>query len=659
MIGTLPYTREHGDVWLRIADLVRPRERVRPSVWAEANIKLSAEVSPSSPGPFRCSYLPWTRAVHDLMFDNPTKRGVIAVKTAQLGFSTAMLNVLGCYCVSMPGPFLFLTSDTKKALKFSSELFTPMVRDSEALKRIFGDVVKDQRSLLGSRPYLGGRIDFVGGGTAADVASWPFLVVVEDELEIVYDNFPVEAGDPVKFGQKRLETVKDIGQFWTFSHPRRKDYGIWPLYEKESDMRAWMFDCPRCGAAVDPTWKCVHIEGLEEAGPMQLEFGRVDPSKAVFRCPICKGVITDAERCRATWAPPEGGTGRLVSRLTPEKALQRDYVGVHIDGLANPTVTVGALVKELAGCNTEEKRRTFFNLTLGETYEASEVAVTYEHVRERLEESRKTLLVPGGRMGAAFLAFGGDLQAPKHNPTIYGTGECYGPFATKFVTHLDRISGWDALQEYLEHMEVSVAHESGNGVGGRLGCSIATIDCGWETAQALDFCRRDIWSKVSGAKIILLPVRYQAAVKRDMPARMPSEQKRIDPARPHLGPMERFDLNRHHWVDRIMRRWQSKRIHVLCNAPQDLAAHITANTLRPVETQHGYHSDEMEWVLIKDARDDWMQASAYCEAGAVLRMEADLLMERASLHDAPAQESTGGDGGWFDRFSTGRRWFGG
>lgn len=649
-------------MWLRLADLIRPTPPVRPSEWAEANVVLSETQSLSAPGRFRCSWRPWIRDILDMMFNNPGKRGVICVKPAQIGFSTAMLNLLGALCTQRPGPILYLIGSDENAKNFVSRYFNPLVKSCPPLAKIFADIKDTERQLLNSKPFLGGRIDFAGGGSPGSVSTWMYGTAIVDELEIVMDNFPDDAGDPVGFVLNRQKTVENAIA-WIFSHPRRSDRGTWKLYQDWSDQRAWMFDCPRggCGMPVDPTWDCIHIEGLKEAGPRSLEFGRADPNKAVFRCPMCRDVITDAERCRLTWAPKEGGSGRFHSRLETKVAADKEWIGLHIDGLADPNVTVGGLARKLLGKATEEERRTFFNLDLGEKHDSSSAAVTVEHVKEVLKKSEGKVLVPGGKFGVQFAVGGADVQAPEFQPTMYARAECYGPMPEKWITCFEKLSGWDALAAWIAEYRVPVAHESGNGIGGWLGLSVFTIDAGYLDPQVFDFCRRNIISKASGAPVILLPVRYEPYVKSTQPFYLPPVEKRIDPARRYLGPQERYDLCREIWVDREMRRWMDGRVIVPegVQVPPDLAAHLTANVRVPAPDIHKIHragNENLIWEKQKDKRDDWMQSGAYCEAGAVIKLGVDRLAELASLPEAPP-DVEGDGGGRFGRFTRSR--FGG
>ena len=648
---------DQRDLWLRLARLIRPVEGRRPSEWTEENVVLTDAQSPASPGPFNCGFRPWTRAVHDVQHDNPGKRGCITVKPAQCGHTQSVMNRLAYLCTTRPGPMLYLIGDQENSKHYAATYFNPTVKGVPELAALFEDIGEDDRQLLQQKPFLGGRVDFAGGGSPGKVSSRPYRMVFVDELENVYDNFPKAAGDPIGFVKGRFKTVEETSWLEIFSHPRRSDTGIWFLYTEWSDRRAWMFDCPRagCGAPVDPLWECVHIEGLKEAGPKNLEFGRADPNKAVFRCPACKGVITDAERCRATWDPRNGGTGRFQSRLSAKDAAQKEYVGQHIDGLADPFVTVGALARDLMGCRSEEAKRTHFNIQLGETYDSSEAAVTVEHVKEALKKSEGKVLVPGGKHGCQVLCVGVDVQAPEIQPTMYTRAEAYGPMAEKWVTHFEKLSGFDALQAWLEGLSLNVAHESGSGVGGRLGASICTIDCGYLTPRVLDFCRRTIISKTSGARIQLLPVRYESYVRQTQPFILPSAEKRTDPSRPHLGALERYDLCRETWVDREMRRWMDGRLMVLGRVPHELPAHLTANVRVPAPDIHKAHQAgnmNLVWEKPEDKRDDWMQAGAYCEAGAVIKMRVDRMAEIASTpEEAPAVQAQRND--WFGRYRRG------
>ncbi len=612
------------ELWGAVCRVLSPPGAGRPSEWAERTVRLTREQSPRA-GPYRCDWKPWLRALHDVRHESPEKRGLVALKRAQIGFTRAMLNVLAYECETRPGPFLFLISDARQAAHFAAEQFDPVVAASPRLAELFR--VPGRRELTTERPFSGGRIDFAGAGSVSSVTSRTYLNVAIDEYEVFMDNFPAKAaGDGFTLAEARTQAFEAMAWVSAWSHPRREGEGIHALWSDSSDRRAWVFDCPHCETAIRPAWSLVRFGRT-------LEGDTIDPASAELRCPHCGEVVTDDERARAVWGPELGGTGRFESDLEPEEAARRPYVGISIHALADPEVTVRSLAERFVRAVSDRDRMAFANVVLGEPYRAAEAIVTEELVAERVE-SVDRIALPGGTWGARMLTVGVDVQAPEANPTLYVRASAWSPTGREHVVDLVKLAGWSALTGYLRELAVPI--ELDGRESGRLGALLCSIDCGAFTGQVLDFCRVPIVSEVNSRRVQLLPLRYQPHVKSTAPAIMPAESKRIDPTRPHLGAQVRYDLHRHSWVDRTLRRFSEGRVSILCDLPRDFAGHMTANVLAPVRDVHGWGNPGHEWSLIKGRRDDWMQAGAFNEAGAALVLGLDQLHEHAAASDAAA-----------------------
>lgn len=639
---------EERDLWKSIADSIRPRRRVAPSVWAEENIVLTPEQSESRPGRFSCDWKPWTRAIHDVLHSEPHKAGVVCVKPSRVGFTRAVVNVMGCLCATAPGNVLFMINTLPQASFWAIEHFAPMVEGVPELATSF-DSVEGRRETTIERPFVGGRVDFTGAGTVGGIISRGYKYVFLDEYDTILDEFPrLKVGSPWGMAEGRVKEAIGGSQVWGWSHPRKAGEGIAQLYDRVSDKRDWVFDCPHCSCAIRPHSSQIRMD-LTDAGDL-------DPETAEFACPACGVVVTDSERTRATWPASLGGTGRFLSSLDEADARSRRYVGLAINGLANPYVTVRELARGRAICRDEADLQAWHNTVMGEPYTPASTIVTADVVRDRIRVLDQ-FGVPGGDEGCVLVTCGGDVQAPESHPTIYLRTTAWTVYAHAFVSYM-KLSGWAALAEYLSHLAIPLAGEEGS-EGAALVPQVCSLDCGAFTGQVLDFCRTDVRSVHNGQRIDLLPLRFAAHIKSTEPAVMPAERKRIDPARPWLGPMRRFDLHRHTWVGREMSRWSEGRITVIGTPPSDLAKHITANVLTPVKDVHGWGSPDLEWSRQKDRRDDWAMAGAYDEAGAVLVQQLDRLHEL--VNHARRVETRRGEtersAGWLGRSTRRKGWW--
>lgn len=610
---------QHTRMMRTAARAVRPAERVTPGEWSERFVVLDTEQSPAKPGPFDSDWKPFTRAVHDLAYNEPDRRGIIAIKPSQIGFTRAMLNLLAYECDNNPGPFLYIISDKNQAAHFAASEFVPSVNGIAHLRESFDAGSKKGRETTVQRPYVGGRVDFAGAGSVSAVSSRPYVRIFCDEYEICVDNFPSErAGGLYGFLLGRTKAMPDVARLYIWSHPRRKGEGTHKLYDEQSDRRAWVFDCPHCGDTIRPAWSLVQFSSTDAEG-------QLDPDSASLVCPHCGEQVSDHDRASAVWPRELGGSGRFESELEPEAAARREYIGVAIHRLADPDVTVRSLAAEFVAARTDVDRMAFFNLALGEAFSIERGVVTDELVRERIDTIER-IVVPGGPWGVQYLCAGVDVQAPKDHPTLYTWIAAFLGNGLELVVGLERLKGWAALHNLLRTLTVPVSTNAQ--LSGSVGVSLCSIDCGYATGEVLDFCRTSIVHADHGRPVHLLPMRYRPHIKADKWAIRPPETKRLKPGYEHLGPIELFDLHRNTCVSRMMARVrEDERLRVLCREPGDFVSHMTSNVEVPVVDAHGWGDGELEWQRIKNRRDDWLQAGVYCEVGAALTLGLDRLYE--------------------------------
>ncbi len=647
---------EERDLWEAAATGIAPRRRVRPSAWVARNITITARQSERT-GPANPDYLPWVRDVLDVLYDEPGKIGLICVKPSQVGLSFAATMLMLCWAATDPGPMLYVTDTREKAADYANGLFASWIAGNPDLARMFDGEAEDvtHRELIFHKEFPGGFIDFLGAGTESGVTSQGRQRVVLDEYQLASGAFPKASGDLFVTAVGRTERYQSSSAVLAFGHPRHPDEDIDRLYRTVSDERSWVWDCPLCGATIAPDWSLVHVEGvLPAAGG---ESPRPDPATAVLRCPACQGAISDAQRARAVWPPRLGGTGRFESGLEPEERRRRRYVGLAIHRLSDPLASVRGLAERYAACASDAEKQSFYNKGLGETYSATRGLVTVDRVRERLTPAARIVL-PGGVLGAHLLAAGVDVQAPESHPTLVTSVVGFAATGHAHVVAMEMLRGWASLFEYLRSFGVDRAIGDG-GRGDRLGVQICGIDCGAFTKQVLDQCRLDLYSGVTSGRVTLLPLRYEKYVTDHQPYVLPREDKRVDPQRPWLGPQERYDLNRNHWVNRAMRRWIDGRISVLCEAPRDLLSHVTANTQTPHRDKFGYETGDMIWARAKNRVDDWLQSLAYAEAAAAIKLGLDRLHEIAAP-PAPstAERTTDRHSHWITGQRRSASWFG-
>lgn len=213
---------------------------------------------------------------------DPAVREVIVQKSAQVGWTEILLNVIGYHVHQDPSPILMVQPTLEMAEAFSKDRLAPMVRDTPALRGLIADPrSRDSGNTLLHKTFPGGHITMAGANSPAGLASRPIRLALFDEV----DRFPVSAGaegDPVSLGRKRTTT------FWN----RKTLMGSTPTVKGESrieaafeggDQRYYYVPCPHCDEFQRLVWA-------------QVKWDEGQPDTARYVCQHCGTMLTDADK---------------------------------------------------------------------------------------------------------------------------------------------------------------------------------------------------------------------------------------------------------------------------------------------------------------------------------------------------------------------------
>lgn len=635
---------DRADVWAEVAKVIEPKLRVRPSQWAERNIRLRVGDAAHA-GPMDMDFMPWTREVMDMVYDHPGKKGMFCIKPSQIGYTYCMLALMLCYCATDPSPMLYVIDRMDKTGKFY-QMFLRWIEDNAELKGL----LKNHKASPTPTVVMDGmELDFHTAGSEGGLTTLARRYIFIDEAEASILAYPKERGDLIGAAEGRFPAYADTSELFAWGHPGSPDKDIDQLVKTASDQRPWVWDCPHCGETVNPTWDCVHFGGVRDGDDATL-----DPTTAAFMCPNCAVEISDAERTKATrsrrW---QGGTGRFESVLDPQDAASRLYLGAVIHRLSAPNVTVRSLAGQYVAAMKRGDVRAFKNKQLGETDQPKLGVVTIQDVLACVKVAEREIILPGGNDGAHILTVGIDVQFPKENPTLYVVAKAWAATGYSYVTAAERIRGWAACMNWLSQYRVRRDHPGGQ--PDWITPMAVGVDCGWQTGAVLDACRMQIVSAHNGSIIPMVPMRFQDFVKSEVPA---VARRSVDPLRPNLGPIEIFNLHDDTWISRAVRRIQDARQVVLCRPPDDWVQQLTARSLVQKKSVHGWAEQAATWEKQdKKRRDDWLMSCVYAEVIASTRLGLDQLHEiNHAVVVAPPAATAAEPGGWLA--DPGGQWLG-
>lgn len=326
---------------------------------------------------------------------DPGVREVVVMKSAQVGWTEILLNVIGYHVHQDPSPILLVQPTLEMAEAFSKDRLAPMVRDTPALHgKIADPKARDSGNTLLHKSFAGGRLTIAGANSPAGLASRPIRIVLFDEV----DRFPTSAGtegDPISLGVKRTRT------FWNRkvlmgSTPTIKGSSRIEVAFDQSDQRYYFVPCTHCGEYQRLVWANVRWPD-----------GR--PEEAAYVCRHCGVELGEADKAemlrQGEWRASQPSTG---------------VAGFHISELYSPWSSWGEMaVSFLRAKKLPETLQAWINTSLGECWEDSGERLEGGALAARVESYVPDHVPAGVRL----VTLGTDVQDDRLECTYWGWGE--------------------------------------------------------------------------------------------------------------------------------------------------------------------------------------------------------------------------------------------
>ena len=372
-----------------------PPKNLKISDWADHYRKLSPESSAEA-GQWRTDRAEYQREIMDA-FNEPDIQRIIFMKSAQVGATEILLNVIGYYIDQDPAPMLIMQPTLAMAQAFSKDRLATMIRDSDKIK----DCVKDARSrdsgnTVLSKKFAGGNLNIVGSNSAAGLASRPIRIVLADETDR-YESSAGAEGDPISLATKRTTTFWNK-KIYMCSTPTIKGLSRIETAFEESDKRYYNVPCPECNTKQILKWKNVIWDEDK-------------PETAAYACQECGSVIDESKK---QWMLKHG---EWIAT-----APKSDTAGFHISELYSVWSTWADMAKNFLEAKKQpEMLKTWINCSLGESWEEQGDTVEYETLLERRLNYDSTSIPEE----VLIIVAGCDTQKDRIEVTLTGFGRNY------------------------------------------------------------------------------------------------------------------------------------------------------------------------------------------------------------------------------------------
>ena len=433
-----------------------PPPNLKISDWADAYRKLSPESSAEA-GAWRTDRAPYQREIMDA-FNDPDIQRIAFIKSAQVGATEILLNVIGYYIDQDPAPMLIMQPTLQMAQAFSKDRLATMIRDSEKIR----DCVKDPRSrdsgnTVLSKKFAGGNLNIVGSNSASGLASRPIRIVLADEVDR-YEASAGAEGDPISLATKRTTTFWNK-KIYMCSTPTIKGLSRIETAFEESDQRYYHVPCPECNHKQVLKWKNVVWEENK-------------PETASYACNECGSIIDESKK---QWMLKHG------EWIASEP--KSDTAGFHISELYSVWSTWADMAKSFLEAKKQpEMLKTWINTALGESWEEQGETIEHETLLERrLNYNAETI-----PEDVLVLTAGIDTQKDRLEIQMVGWGANYEAWVIEYKIFWGDPNASNVWQELDAYLKKRFRTESGR---------ILTISCtcvdsgGHHTNQVYQFTK--------------------------------------------------------------------------------------------------------------------------------------------------------------------------
>tara|TARA_B100001093_G_C26859419_1_gene1029173 strand:+ start:577 stop:2397 length:1821 start_codon:yes stop_codon:yes gene_type:complete len=405
-----------------------PPPNLKISDWADRYRKLSAESSAEA-GQWRTSRAEYQRDIMDA-FNDPDINRIVFMKSAQVGATEILLNVIAYYIDQDPAPMLIMQPTLQMAQAFSKDRLATMIRDSEKIRGCVKDPrSRDSGNTVLHKSFPSGHLTIVGSNSASGLASRPVRLLLADECDR-YELSAGAEGDPISLATKRTTTFWNR-KIYMCSTPTVKGLSRIETAFEESDKRYYEVPCPECNEYQVLKWSNVVWEENK-------------PETAAYACNECGAVIDESKK---QWMLKHG---KWVATDT-----SKDTAGFHISELYSVWSTWANMATNFLEAKKQpEMLKTWINTSLGETWEEQGEGVEYETLLNR----RLHYDVNSIPESVLVITAGCDTQKDRLELQLMGWGRDYEAWVLEYRIFWGDPNGlkvWQELDEYIKQRFVT------------------------------------------------------------------------------------------------------------------------------------------------------------------------------------------------------------
>jgi len=432
------------------------------------------------PGRWSTDYVPYLREPLRA-FSDPHVEVVGMVTPAQSSKTEGLLCVAGWHMDCFPRETLIYEPTEKLARSLARTRLHQLFQTASDL-----NAKQDPRfARPGSmeRFVSGCRLGIGWMGSKVETASHPAAMVLVDELDLAAE----KASDHDPMGRAYARTKAFPGsKLGAFSTPTYESTSAIMSLWRSGTKKRWCWQCVGCGFWFAPELK--HAKFEEKADYADIR------AHAWIECPQCKAEIRDEDKagleCRYI-AHIIDADGAILAQ--PDLEVRNSVATYWVTGFSSPMTGIGKIMEQYVRAARDgqiDDVRTVVTEWCGEPWKESGERVRSDDVRDC-----ETDVAPDGRCQLVTASV--DVQ----KDSLYFVVRGWWPGSTSMLAEHGQIQGptefddvWLALQRTLD------AEFFGRPI------DLVFVDSGYQTAQVLEWCRRNPrWSPSRGQANLAKP----------------------------------------------------------------------------------------------------------------------------------------------------------
>jgi phage terminase large subunit GpA-like protein len=465
-----------------LARAYSPPPKMPLDEWADTYRYLSPEAA-ALPGKWKTANEPMARGPMRAMSD-PLVEKVSCMCAAQILKTELLLNTIAYYAHGDPAPMMMVLPTIEMAEAISTDRVAPMIRDTPAIRKLFGVRQRTTADKILHKSFPGGQLTFAGANSPASLSSRPKRVLLCDEV----DRYPASSGgqgskgegDPVGLAEERTNTFfnRKIG---LMSTPTNKGTSRIEQAYEEGDGREYYVPCPHCGVRQVIKWAGVKWDKGAD--------GKPDPNTARYEC---RADAHDPETgelgCGKPWTELErqeaiDAAGRLPDYGWIAARPFKGHASFHATQLSSRRVPLARIVEKwLNAQKSVERLRQFVNTVLAETWEEGGERADPDTLYGRREPYDASKELPPE---VGLITIGVDIQRNRWEAEVVGWGPGEESWSLEYQVHYADPSAPD----YWQSLDTFISKTWQHPTGAEFRAEAVCVDSGDNTQAVYDFCR--------------------------------------------------------------------------------------------------------------------------------------------------------------------------